>query len=72
MITLAEALGDARRRRVAIGHFNVSDLVALRAVTGAARALKVWGMPNDVVLPGCLLRIGWIQDLAPGSNDPRP
>ena len=41
MITLNEALGDARRRRVAIGHFNVSDLVALRAVTGAARALKV-------------------------------
>jgi fructose-bisphosphate aldolase, class II len=41
MITLAEALGDAQRKRIAIGHFNVSDLVALKAVTGAARALKV-------------------------------
>jgi fructose-bisphosphate aldolase, class II len=41
MITLNEALGDAQRKRIAIGHFNVSDLVALRAVTGAARALKV-------------------------------
>ncbi len=41
MITLAEALGDAQRKRIAIGHFNVSDLVALKAVTDAARALKV-------------------------------
>jgi fructose-bisphosphate aldolase, class II len=41
MITLAEVLGDAQRRRIAIGHFNVSDLVALKAVTDAARALKV-------------------------------
>jgi fructose/tagatose bisphosphate aldolase len=41
MITLNEALGDAQRKRIAIGHFNVSDLVALKAVTGAARALKV-------------------------------
>ncbi|TPV99229.1 MAG: putative fructose-bisphosphate aldolase [Beijerinckiaceae bacterium] len=41
MVTLAEVLGDAQRRRTAIGHFNVSDLVALKAVTDAARALKV-------------------------------
>src|ERR1700719_525423 len=41
MITLNEALGDAQRKRIAIGHFNVSDLVALKAVTGAARALQV-------------------------------
>src|ERR1700724_4117887 len=41
MITLNEALGDAQRKRIAIGHFNVSDLIALKAVTGAARALKV-------------------------------
>jgi len=41
MITLKEALSDAQRRRIAIGHFNVSDLVALKAVTGAARTLKV-------------------------------
>jgi fructose-bisphosphate aldolase, class II len=41
MITLAEALGDAQRKRIAIGHFNVSDLVGLKAVTGAAQTLKV-------------------------------
>jgi fructose-bisphosphate aldolase class II len=41
MITIAEALNDAQRKRVAIGHFNVSDLVAVKAVTGAARALGV-------------------------------
>jgi fructose/tagatose bisphosphate aldolase len=41
MMTLNEALGDARSKRIAIGHFNVSDLVALKAVTAAARALKV-------------------------------
>jgi fructose/tagatose bisphosphate aldolase len=39
MMTLNEALGDARSKRIAI--FNVSDLVALKAVTAAARALKV-------------------------------
>ncbi len=32
---------DARSKRIAIGHFDVSDLVALPAVTAAARALKV-------------------------------
>jgi fructose-bisphosphate aldolase class II len=41
MMTLAEVLTNARRRRVAIGHFNVSDLVALKAVTEAARELKL-------------------------------
>src|SRR5260370_41287367 len=41
MIALSKALGDARRQHVAIGHFNVSDLVALKAVTEAARELKV-------------------------------
>src|SRR6202023_383914 len=41
MITLNEALGDAQRKRIAIGHFNVSDLAALKAVTGPARELKV-------------------------------
>lgn len=41
MKTLNEVLGDAQRRRVAVGHFNVSDLVALKAVTGAARALNL-------------------------------
>jgi fructose-bisphosphate aldolase, class II len=41
MITLTKALGDARRQQLAIGHFNVSDSVALKAVTEAARELKV-------------------------------
>jgi fructose-bisphosphate aldolase, class II len=41
MITLKEALSDAQRRRIAIGHFNVSDLVGLKAVTGAAQVLNV-------------------------------
>ena len=40
MTTLGEALSDARSRRVAIGHFNVSDLVALKAVTETAYELK--------------------------------
>ena len=41
MITLNEALGNAQRNRIAIGHFNVSDLVGLKAVTGPAQTLKV-------------------------------
>jgi len=41
MLALSEALGDAQRRRVAIGHFNVSDLVTLKAVTAGARAFNV-------------------------------
>ena len=40
MMTLAEVLNDARHRQVGIGHFNVSDLVALKAVTETARDLK--------------------------------
>ena len=55
---LKEALSDAQRQRVATGHFNVSDLVALKTVTGAVRTLKVpdrhfrgrtrlFGWPND-------------------------
>jgi fructose-bisphosphate aldolase class II len=41
MRTLREVLEQAERRRVAIGHFNVSDLVALRAILAAARELEV-------------------------------
>jgi fructose-bisphosphate aldolase, class II len=41
MLALDEAMGDAQHKRVAIGHFNVADLVALKAVTAAARALNV-------------------------------
>jgi len=40
MMTLGDVLKDARRRQVAIGHFNVSDLVALKAVMETARELK--------------------------------
>jgi fructose-bisphosphate aldolase, class II len=39
--TLREALGEAQRRGVAIGHFNFSDLVTLRAIFEAARELSV-------------------------------
>ncbi len=41
METLREALEFAQQRRVAVGHFNVSELVALRAITEAARELGV-------------------------------
>jgi fructose-bisphosphate aldolase class II len=41
MLTLGEVLNNARSRQVAIGHFNISDLVALKAVTEAARELKM-------------------------------
>jgi len=41
MKTLMEVLDDARRRRVALGHFNFSDLVAFNAIVAAARDLKV-------------------------------
>jgi fructose-bisphosphate aldolase, class II len=41
MATLREILQDAQRRGVAVGHFNFSDLVALRAAVDAARELKV-------------------------------
>jgi fructose/tagatose bisphosphate aldolase len=39
--TLREALGEAQHRGVAIGHFNFSDLVTLRAIFEAARELSV-------------------------------
>jgi ketose-bisphosphate aldolase len=41
MNTLRKALQQAETRKVAIGHFNVSDLVALKAVFESARDLKV-------------------------------
>lgn len=41
MKTLRQILEDADRRRVAVGHFNVSDLVALKAIIAAARTLNV-------------------------------
>jgi fructose-bisphosphate aldolase class II len=41
MATLLEALKQARRNRVAIGHFNFSDETVLKAVAAAGRELKV-------------------------------
>lgn len=41
MTTLREVLEAAQRSRVAIGHFNFSDLVTLRAVATSARELAV-------------------------------
>jgi len=41
MQTLKDALQQAERHGVAIGHFNVSDLVLLKAVFAAAQDLKV-------------------------------
>lgn len=40
MITLKEAIHEARKNKVALGHFNVSDLATLRAIFQAARKLK--------------------------------
>jgi len=39
MKTLLEVLQDAENRRVAVGHFNFSELTVLKAVGGAAREL---------------------------------
>lgn len=41
MQTLRQALADAEKRKVAIGHFNISDLTALRAIADAARELHL-------------------------------
>ena len=41
MKPLREVLEQSRQKRVAIGHFNVSDLVTLNAVIDAARELDV-------------------------------
>jgi len=41
METLREVLTRARTESVAVGHFNVSDLAALKAIIGAARDLKL-------------------------------
>ncbi len=41
MHTLRETLEDARARRVALGHFNISDSTQLNAIAAAARELDV-------------------------------
>lgn len=38
--TLREVLHDAEARRVAVGHFNISDLIGLKAVFEAARTAR--------------------------------
>jgi ketose-bisphosphate aldolase len=41
MNTLRAVLEEAQAREAAVGHFNISDLVLLKAVLGAARELNV-------------------------------
>jgi fructose-bisphosphate aldolase class II len=41
MKTLREVLADAGARHVAVGHFNISDLGALKAIFAAARELQL-------------------------------
>lgn len=41
MKTLREVLADADARHVAVGHFNISDLGALKAIFAAARGLQL-------------------------------
>jgi fructose-bisphosphate aldolase class II len=41
MKTLQQVLSEAGQQKVAVGHFNISDLVALKAVYSAARELSV-------------------------------
>ena len=41
MKTLHEVLREARQNKVALGHFNVSDLTAVKAVFESARELRV-------------------------------
>ncbi len=41
MRTLKEILADASKRKVAIGHFNISETAALKAIAEVARDLKV-------------------------------
>lgn len=41
MQNLLETYRDAEKKKVAVGHFNVSDLTALKAVVSAAQELKV-------------------------------
>ena len=50
MLALDEALGDAQHKRVAIGHFNVADLVALKAVTAAARVNELGRLARSVAM----------------------
>ena len=42
-MTLREVIADAQSRNVAIGHFNISDLTALKAIVRAAKELSARG-----------------------------
>src|SRR5580700_3903492 len=41
MKSLIETLADARRRQVAVGHFNISELTAFKAIVESALELKL-------------------------------
>jgi fructose-bisphosphate aldolase class II len=41
MQNLRDALEQSQKNRVAIGHFNIADLVLLKAVVAAAQELKI-------------------------------
>ncbi len=40
MKTLQEVLEESRQKKIAIGHFNISDLATLKAIFGAAQELQ--------------------------------
>lgn len=41
MQTLRDVLRETEEKKIAVGHFNISDLTALRAITDAARELEL-------------------------------
>ena len=41
MKSLIEIIKEAEKNKVAVGHFNISDLTGLKAIFEAARELKV-------------------------------
>lgn len=41
MKNIREIIADAEKRKVAIGHFNISDIAALKAIFGAAKELNL-------------------------------
>jgi fructose-bisphosphate aldolase class II len=49
MKTLREILAEAESRRVAVGHFNVSELAALKGIFSAARALSAIRDPQAAI-----------------------
>jgi fructose-bisphosphate aldolase class II len=52
MKTLREVLADADARHVAVGHFNISDLVALKGIFSAAQATSKSKNVNIPILIG--------------------